>query len=86
MDHVGWLSLEPCAYFHKNVSLVQGKRVGSKLCLLLLWRVPSGLASGGGFKKMPVAWLSLNYIGIDDLGRTPVASLRALFSSQLHRD
>ena len=49
-------------------------------------RVPSGLASGGGFKKMPVAWLSLNYIGIDDLGRTPVASLRALFSSQLHRD
>ena len=56
------------------------------VCFLLLWRVPSGLASGGGFKKMPVAWLSLNYIGIDDLGRTPVASLRALFSSQLHRD
>ena len=86
MDHVGWLSLEPCAYFHKHVSLVQGKRVRSKIGLLLLWRVPSGLASGGGFKKMPVAWLSLNYIGIDDLGRTPVASLRALFSSQLHRD
>ena len=52
MDHVGWLSLEPCAYFHKNVSLVQGKRVGDKLRLLLLWRVPSGLASGGDFKNM----------------------------------
>ena len=86
MERVGWLSLELCAYFHENVALVQGKRVGSKIGFLLLWRVPSGLASGGGFKKMPVAWLSLNYIGIDDLGRTPVASLRALFSSQLHRD
>ena len=51
MDHVGWLSLGPSAYFHKNVSLVQGKRLGTKLGLLLLWRVPSGLASGGGFKK-----------------------------------
>ena len=62
------------------------RTIGRRTCFLLLWRVPSGLASGGGFKKMPVAWLSLNYIGIDDLGRTPVASLRALFSSQLHRD
>ena len=52
MDHVGWLSLEPCAYFRKNVSLVQGKRVRSKLAVLLLWRVPSGLASGGGFTNM----------------------------------
>ena len=52
MDHVGWLSLEPCADFHENVSLAQGKRVGSKIDFLLLWRVPSGLASGGDFKNM----------------------------------
>ena len=52
MERVGWLSLEPCAYFRKNVSLVQGKRVGCKMAFLLLWRVPSGLASGGDFKNM----------------------------------
>ena len=86
MDHVGCFSLGPRAYFTKSICKSQVKTVGSHGCLLLSWRVPSGLASGGGFKKMPVAWLSLNYIGIDHLGRTPVASLRALFSSQLHRD
>ena len=86
MDHVGCFSLGPRAHFTKSVCKSQVKTRAPRTCLLLLWRVPSGLASGGGFKKMPVAWLSLNYIGIDDLGRTPVASLRALFSSQLHRD
>ena len=61
---------------------MQGKPSGPNPGGFLSLAVPWGLASGGGFKKMPVAWLSLNYIGIDDLGRTPVASLRALFSSQ----
>ena len=86
MDRVGCFSLGRRAYFTKSICKSQVKTLPPRDRLLLLWRVPSGLASGGGFKKMPVAWLSLNYIGIDDLGRTPVASLRALFSSQLHRD
>ena len=86
MDHVGCFSLGPRAHFTKSICKSQVKTVGAHCGLLLSWRVPSGLASGGGFKKMPVASLSLNYIGIDDLGRTPVASLRAIFSCQLHRD
>ena len=51
------------------------------MSFVVVWRVPSGLASEGGFKKMPVAWLSLNYIGIDDLGYAPVASVGHFFLS-----
>ena len=44
MDHVGWLSLGFCAYFHQNVLLVQGKRLPPKIVFFFVVACAVGVA------------------------------------------